>query len=179
MACAATISARKAQGLCSKCGSNPARPGKSYCAACAKTDAKRNKNRRNDYISRNICWSCKTRPCAANKKTCSQCLRGRQDKRSKLRNEVLEEYGGAVCSCCGEKILEFLQIDHIEGGGKEHLKSIGTSGLYRWLKANKFPAGFQVLCANCNFAKGIYGICPHRRNLDEIIDISQPQQYDQ
>jgi hypothetical protein len=26
---------------------------------------------------------------------------------------------------------------------------------------NEFPDGFQVLCHNCNLAKGYYGECPH------------------
>lgn len=33
--------------------------------------------------------------------------------------------------------------------------------LYAWLHANKYPDGFQVLCHNCNMAKGFYSRCPH------------------
>lgn len=32
--------------------------------------------------------------------------------------------------------------------------------MHRWLEANGYPAGFQVLCANCNMAKQSGG-CPH------------------
>ena len=34
--------------------------------------------------------------------------------------------------------------------------------LNRWLKNNNYPKGFQILCWNCNFAKGVLGQCPHQ-----------------
>jgi hypothetical protein len=81
-----------------------------------------------------------------------------------LRLEVIKEYGGH-CKCCGENIPEFLTLDHInnDGGTKRKLKSevIGGS-FYRWIKLNGFPKdNFQLLCMNCNFAKGHFGGCPH------------------
>ena len=41
------------------------------------------------------------------------------------------------------------------------------AGLFciRWLKRNGYPAGYQVLCFNCNFAKHRKGACPHTRAL--------------
>ena len=36
------------------------------------------------------------------------------------------------------------------------------SAIYRWLIKHKFPPGIQVLCHNCNLAKGYYGACPHQ-----------------
>ncbi len=57
--------------------------------------------------------------------------------------------------------LNLLHTD-IENNGAEHRKEIGTS-LYKWLKKNGFPPGFQVLCANCNWGKRqCGGTCPHR-----------------
>ncbi len=38
----------------------------------------------------------------------------------------------------------------------------GGSVLYSWLKKQGYPPGFQVLCHNCNLAKGYYGACPHQ-----------------
>lgn len=36
---------------------------------------------------------------------------------------------------------------------------------YRWLKNNGFPKkDFQLLCFNCNCAKGFFGMCPHKYN---------------
>lgn len=88
----------------------------------------------------------------------------------KLKNSTLIHYSGdpPKCACCGETIYEFLTIDHIDNKGAEHRKKIGISGgasFYIWLKHNGYPKGFQILCLNCNWAKGIYGICPHQRGL--------------
>lgn len=78
-----------------------------------------------------------------------------------IREDVLTHYG-KQCQCCGEETSEFLCIDHINGDGAAHRKVVRGS-MYVWLKKNNFPDGFQVLCHNCNMAKGIYGECPHQR----------------
>lgn len=80
-----------------------------------------------------------------------------------IRMAVLEHYG-CKCTCCGVTEPKFLSIDHIDGGGTEHRKKLGLSGkaIYYWLIKNNFPPGFQVLCHNCNMAKGLYGVCPHQ-----------------
>jgi hypothetical protein len=82
----------------------------------------------------------------------------------RLRLFALQKYsiGGIQCSCCGEKEIRFLCIDHVNGGGTKHRESIGRSNTYMWLKKNNYPKGFQVLCANCNMAKRENGICPHK-----------------
>jgi len=71
--------------------------------------------------------------------------------------------GSPECNCCGEKEVKFLSIDHLNGGGRMQRLRIGGGGdhMYRWLIKNNFPSGFQVLCHNCNQAKGSYGVCPH------------------
>lgn len=82
-----------------------------------------------------------------------------------LKRLVIEYYGGK-CACCGESHLEFLQIDHVNGGGNLQRKAIRRSSgqdFYHWLKSNHFPFGFRVLCANCNSAIGYYGYCPHSK----------------
>lgn len=78
------------------------------------------------------------------------------------RLEALVHYSGdpPSCACCGETLLEFLAIDHIAGGGRQHMKKIGHR-LVRWLRREGYPEGFRVLCHNCNFAIGHYGYCPH------------------
>jgi uncharacterized protein with PIN domain len=99
--------------------------------------------------------------------TCNNALR--KTLRIKLRHEVLSHYAGddLKCACpgCGERTIEFLCIDHIDGGGHLHRLEIGLGSetLYKWLKRNNFPPGFQVLCANCNGAKQYHGMCPHER----------------
>ena len=85
----------------------------------------------------------------------------------RIRFEVMRAYGGRhpQCKCCGESIDGFLAIDHMDGGGGKHLKELRIRGsnFYLWLKKNNFPKRFQILCHNCNFAKGRYGACPHKK----------------
>lgn len=91
--------------------------------------------------------------------------RGR-DKAKRIRLAVLTHYG-LSCACCGESTYQFLTIDHINGGGGKHRRSIGSMGgwtFYRWLIKNEFPKEFQTLCFNCNISKGLYGHCPHQLN---------------
>ena len=83
--------------------------------------------------------------------------------RLKLRKEVLVAYGN-ICACCGEDRIEFLSIDHINGGGNKERKKLKLSGgvsFYQYLRKNNFPKGYRVLCHNCNMARGLYGYCPH------------------
>jgi len=92
-------------------------------------------------------------------------IRARNYKKRSKR-QVMEHYsnGELKCACCGFAEIDGLSIDHIEGRKKwKHDKKLSSSRLYDWLKRNKFPKGFQVLCFNCNFAKGDTGICPHRK----------------
>jgi hypothetical protein len=85
--------------------------------------------------------------------------------------EVMKAYG-ASCVCCGETDICFLSIDHRNGNGAEHRKtrSDGSgSMLYRSLKRQGFPQGeYQILCYNCNMAKGFYGECPHQSNARNL-----------
>lgn len=84
----------------------------------------------------------------------------------RLRLQCLLHYsrGTLKCACCGEGMVDFLTIDHVNNDGCKHRKTIGgASNICAWLKRNGFPNGFQVLCFNCNSAKGAYGVCPHQR----------------
>lgn len=77
------------------------------------------------------------------------------------KKTVIDAYG-SVCACCGEACIEFLCIDHINGGGtKERKTGLKGSAFYVYLIKNNFPSGHRVLCHNCNFSIGIYGYCPH------------------
>ena len=86
--------------------------------------------------------------------------------RLKLKRTVLRALGG-VCACCGEHRLEFLTIDHIDGGGCRHRGeySRGSGDLYRVVREEGFPKDrYQVLCHNCNWGKHVRGVCPHQGN---------------
>lgn len=75
------------------------------------------------------------------------------DRRSKkkLRTKVIETLGGPRCKRCGFDDERALQIDHVHGGGVEERRRIGWRAVYE--RALKYPAEYQVLCANCNWIK--------------------------
>lgn len=88
--------------------------------------------------------------------------------RNKLRQEAIEHYGGK-CACCGETNIAFLTLDHIDGCGNQHRRSlfganVSGNAFYRKMRALGYPSGLQVLCWNCNMAKAHYGICPHQNS---------------
>ena len=86
--------------------------------------------------------------------------------RARLRHETIMAYGGYKCVCCGETEPLFLTLDHIHNDGakwREFHKDHRGAQLFKWLKQNNWPKGFQILCLNCN--QGKYrnkGICPHQ-----------------
>jgi len=103
-------------------------------------------------------------------------LNARSRKYNKtLRHAVLFHYSDGLlnCKCCGENCFEFLTLDHINGLdetekksiwhlGKYYRKRSSGSALWSRLRSEGYPSGFQVLCWNCNCAKGLYGACPHK-----------------
>lgn len=82
--------------------------------------------------------------------------------RDSVKKKVFDHYG-KTCTCCEESLFEFLVIDHIEGGGNQHRKTLGRMGtaFYKWLENQGFPEEYRILCHNCNQSLGIYGYCPH------------------
>jgi len=77
---------------------------------------------------------------------------------AKLKLLVFGHYSPfLMCARCGCTDIRVLTIDHIEGGGCVHrrtvLKRSGGTQFYVWLKRNGYPSGFQVLCMNCNWIK--------------------------
>ena len=78
----------------------------------------------------------------------------------KKKRQVLTAYSGGHLKCarCGVADIDILCIDHVNGGGNQHRKSLGLSAgthFYKWLEDSNFPDGFQVLCYNCNMKKRI------------------------
>jgi hypothetical protein len=132
------------------------------------------KNRR-----RGICTVCGRRQAMAACTRCQICRRHKlrptmrartlviaRNSKRKVTDEVFQAYGGYRCKCCGETERLFLSIDHINNNGAQHRRELGIySGtqFHYWLRRNKFPPGFQVLCANCQIGKyKNKGICPHQ-----------------
>lgn len=86
----------------------------------------------------------------------------KQQTRSKRRQQklaVLKYYSKSevpTCQSCGFKDVRALTIDHINNNGAEHRKMLGSRAsdkMHRWLIAEGFPEGFQVLCSNCQLLK--------------------------
>ena len=103
--------------------------------------------------------------------TCKKCETLYRKQRNKFIKEKVVNYysnGTMKCACCGENNLEFLLIDHINGGGNKHRQEEKIRNFYRWLIKNNFPEGFRVLCYNCNMSIGFYGYCPHQNMIKEI-----------
>ena len=74
-----------------------------------------------------------------------------------LKTDVISHYSNNTnrCSNCTCSDMKVLTIDHISGRGNEHKRSLRRTGteFYRWLRINKYPAGYRVLCMNCQFIK--------------------------
>ena len=125
----------------------------SVCKECMKADRKaRYAADPQLHLQRHKKWA------AANRERTRQYARER-------RRRVLEAYGGA-CACCGETTPEFLSIDHVYNDGEAHRRELQGYGksMTLWLWQNGCPQDgrFQLLCHNCNMAKGLYGGCPHK-----------------
>ena len=143
--------------LCNRCKKVPPTEGRKSCAKCREYVNNYLKDHPQKRSNRKVMYSPeRLLKYRAYNKEC----------RDKLRSEVLQAYGGR-CACCGEAEEKFLTIDHKDNNGASHRKEIfgrskGTGTMmYRWLRDNGYPDAFQVLCWNCNCAKGHYGVCPH------------------
>lgn len=83
-------------------------------------------------------------------------LRAReQTKKSRMEHKliVINHYskGKNCCELCGNIDMDVLSIDHINGGGRQHLREIKRTSLTEWLITNKLPDGYRILCMNCQF----------------------------
>lgn len=155
-----------AAGRCVGCLKTVPPPGQRRCPPCAEVHAARAHQRKGRLRGEGRCVRCLA-PSRSGRNTCAPCAERQTVSNRARRNEqralVFANYGGARCACCGETELEFLSIDHVMNDGAEHRKRVIAASLLGWLIRNRFPAGFQVLCMNCNFAKGKLGYCPHAR----------------
>ncbi len=166
-------------GLCCDCGGKHGPlVTERRCDHCRQRDLRRDKAKaceaqkrlRERRFTVGLCKDCGKVAPGNGLKTCRTCADRRNvfqpAMRIRRRDEVFAAYGGYKCICCGEEERDFLTIDHANGDGWEHRKTVKATNLYHWLKQNKFPPGFQVLCYNCNCGSGkanMKGICPHKR----------------
>jgi hypothetical protein len=167
-ACAIEYSAARKQALfldgrCVDCAGKRDSESK-LCRACREYYSKRQKQRKRFRRQDGACTSCGAAP-EAGLLRCARCKGKDRAGNLKIRAEALAHYG-SVCSCCGESETAFLTFDHIAGGGTKHRETSGHH-LHRWLRRNKYPSGFCVLCFNCNCGRAVAGgVCPHKKHRD-------------
>lgn len=158
---------RISRGMCGNCGLRPRRPGRTRCSFCFESQHQRYMKKRGPSVRNreDISRDPDFRKRSSEKYRRTHRFQANQASRRsglKLRDEVLSHYG-KICVCCGETIWEFLTLDHVHNDGARHRREVGSSKVYRWVKTHGYPDSFQVLCMNCNFSKGKYGICPHEK----------------
>lgn len=161
---------------CSRCGTeiNPKRRQDYYCRNCWNEYQRQWRKKNRDKVKKtNKKWK-KNNPEIYKEfrkrqytKYRDRRLKEEREKRQENRRIVINHYskGENNCACCKENQINFLSIDHMNNDGAKHRREIrGISGgpFYSWLIKNNFPEGLQILCFNCNFAKGHYGECPHK-----------------
>jgi len=163
-------------GTCITCNCRRANDGYVTCGICRERSNRWKRIAIQQRISRRLCKDCGKQIEELNdKRTCEPCKarRRRYANNHKARSTaynrkqraddfsaILAHYGNS-CACCGEDEVAFLTTDHINNDGAAHRRSINRRPLYRWIVKNGFPEGFQILCWNCNCAKGRVGVCPH------------------
>lgn len=97
-----------------------------------------------------------------------------------LRVQMFDAMGWK-CACCGETNPQFLTLEHINGDSSTHYYGrkdkvpahrVQSSTYVEVRKAKRSgwdPSEYEILCMNCNFAKGHYGQCPHRLGLSSEV----------
>jgi hypothetical protein len=116
------------------------------CKICGEEKDESKFQHQNGKIRRYICWTCRQK---------------RELAQQKLR--LLNAFG-CKCACCGETMPAFLTLQH-KLGRKEHE---GLTNLQIYARAAKegWPSEkYELLCMNCNFADGHFGVCPHRAGV--------------
>lgn len=77
---------------------------------------------------------------------------GDKGRYSTYRRAAIQALGG-TCSRCGETDLVVLQIDHVNGGGKNDRRRNGSTAILRTIAQGERHDEFQVLCANDHLRK--------------------------
>lgn len=162
----------KREGRCDNCGGEP-EEGKRKCRRCGEGSRKASARSREktggskkcyaDRKASGLCTHCGENPKTETSTTCVVCNDFEWGRRIRIKQEVITKYGGS-CRCCGEDNVMFLSLDHVNGGGtKERSEDRLLGGrLYRTLRKLPVDPKYQVMCYNCNFAKGDRGVCPHQ-----------------
>jgi hypothetical protein len=136
------------------------------CKDCWKKLDKKNWPHWRRKVRHQLCYACGlARYRKRYKKISKQMCERQRVYRRRCKEELIAAYGGK-CICCGEAALEFLTMAHLNNDGAKHRREIGGScRMQSWLKKNKYPKGYSILCFNCNAADFYYGQCPHKKSF--------------
>jgi hypothetical protein len=86
------------------------------------------------------------------------------------RARIITALGGR-CAHCGFSDLRALQIDHVFADGAEERRAYGGMSYLTHILADIESGRYQVLCANCQWAKRFDNMEDGRRfNLDALGD---------
>lgn len=120
-----------------------------FCPACRETKEVIKFYRNSDgSIRKHVCMACY----------------GKRD-RAKLKLDALKAFG-YKCQCCNESHPYFLTLDHVKNDGAQHRENYNEQQIYREARREGWPPEkYQLLCMNCNFAKGHFNECPHRLQI--------------
>jgi hypothetical protein len=118
------------------------------CKMCGEEKDESNFKHENGKLRRRICFRCF----------------GKRE-RAQLKLDMIEALGGK-CACCGESHPFFLSLDHVSNDGAMYREKYNEQQIYRLARREGWPKDkYQLLCMNCNFAKGHFGECPHKLGL--------------
>lgn len=152
------------QGYCKQCNDEYYKEWykKNSKRVISKNKIYQQKNR--DTVVARECVLCNNLILDNRKVYCDDCFgsteRDNDNLLAKLRNKlsrinIINHYSNGTnkCCLCGNDNINVLCINHINGGGRKQFKKLNKCGasFYKWLKKQKYPIGFNVLCWNCNF----------------------------
>ena len=156
------------QGICRDCGRQRDREGV-LCTHCRDTRADYSRRRKAIRADNKICMACGS-PLGegANKKHCQSCIdktvQASRLRRQRNKIEIINYLGGC-CIVCGEDDIRVLTVDHTNGDGAEHRRSllsrrkgsVQTYAAVSKLIREKKPIGWelQILCFNCHAKKDL------------------------
>lgn len=148
------VAKAKDAGLCVSCLKAAVKEGCTMCQSCIDNRSEVSSEHYRRRKEAGLCRFCDEPPEETGGSMCAYHKAKYADYRLRIRLEAMEAYGGPVCVGCQTTDLDVLVIDHVEGGGNKHRKELNMEGgsyqFYLWLRDNGYPAGYRVLCHNCN-----------------------------
>lgn len=109
------------------------------------------------------------------KHTCKQCIQ--KQYRVKLKLDMIKALG-SICECCKESNPYFLAMDHRNNDSNIHREKLAAHQCIAEARAEGFPKNkYQLLCMNCNFAKGHWGFCPHSKGITTEMAFADMEKY--